>query len=147
MTNSRFHLVLTAGLILAAPAAFAQHGSTMMPPPHKGHDHAAHGAPASAGPVIAEGMLMDGVRTFELEVTEDGFVPARLKVNQGETVRLVVTRKTDGTCAKEIVIKDSGINTPLPLEKAVTVEFKAKRPGEVRFACGMDHVSGLVFVK
>lgn len=147
MTNSRLHLVLTAGLILAAPAAFAQHGSTMMPP-HKGHDHAAHGGGhANADPVIAEGTLMDGVRTFELQVTEDGFVPARLKVIQGETVRLVVTRKTDGTCAKEIVIKESGINTPLPLEKAVTVEFKARRPGEVRFACGMDHVSGVVFVK
>ena len=144
MTLSMPNLVVFAALLLAAPVAYAQHGSTMMPP-HKGHDHAAHTATTSGE--IAEGMLMNGVRTFELQVTEDGFVPARLKVNQGETVRLVVTRKTDGTCAKEIVIKDSGINAPLPLEKTVTVEFKAKRAGEIRFACGMDHVSGVVFVK
>jgi len=145
MTSTKLHLAVSAALLLAAPSARAQHGSTMMPP-HKGHDHAAHST-SSTGSGIAEGMLMDGVRTFELAVTEDGFVPSRLKVNQGETVRLVVTRKTDGTCAKELVIKESGINTPLPLEKAVTVEFKAKRPGEIRFACGMDHVSGVVFVK
>lgn len=144
MMNLRY-LALASGLFLAAPPAFAQHGSTAMPPPHKGHDHAGHGAtPPSEG--IAEGKLMDGVRTFELEVTEDGFVPARLKASKGETVRLVVTRKTDGTCAKELVIKDRGIQTPLPLERAVTVELKAGKTGEIHFACGMDHVKGVVFV-
>ena len=139
MTSSRFQLLVAAALLLSSPVAFAQE--------HKGHDHGNMQGMALAGSGIAEGTLQNGVRTFELSVTDDGFVPARLKVNKGETVRLVVTRKTDSTCAKEIVIKDRGINTALPLEKAVTVEFRADRSGEVRYACAMDHVSGVVFVK
>ena len=145
MVHSRIRMALNVAVLLAAPAAFAQHGSTAMPPPVGGHDHAAHAAaPSSEG--IADGKLVNGVRTFELAVTEEGFVPARLKANKGETVRLVVTRKTDGTCAKELVVKERAISTPLPLGKAVTVEFKAGQTGEIQFACGMDHVKGVVFI-
>jgi plastocyanin domain-containing protein len=69
-----------------------------------------------------------------------------VKARKGEKLRLVVTRRTDRTCATEIVVKDHGINQPLPLGKAVTVELTPARSGEIRFACGMDHVSGIVFV-
>ena len=44
------------------------------------------------------------------------------------------------------MIKDHGINAPLPLDKPVTVEFTPKKSGEIRYACGMNHVSGVVFV-
>ena len=137
MTRNKVRLLVAVALAFAASGSYAQ---------EQKHYHM-HDMRPVAGSGIAEGSLKNGVRIFELSVTDDGFVPARLKVNAGETVRLVVTRKTDGTCAKEIVIKDKGINQPLPLNKAVTVEFKADRSGEVRYACGMDHVSGVVFVK
>ena len=81
-----------------------------------------------------------------MTVTDDGFEPSKVKAKKGEKVRLIVTRKTDRTCAKEIVIKDHGINQPLPLDKAVTVEFTPAKSGEIRYACGMDHVSGVVFI-
>ena len=45
-------------------------------------------------------------RSVEMSVTNKGFDPARIEVKKGEPVHLVVTRKTDGTCAKELVIKD-----------------------------------------
>jgi len=41
-----------------------------------------------------------------MQVTSEGFVPAQVKVKAGQPVKLIVTRKTDVTCAKEIVIKD-----------------------------------------
>jgi plastocyanin domain-containing protein len=62
-------------------------------------------------------------------------------------VKLVVTRKTDRTCAKEIVIKDYGINRPLPLNEPVSIEFTPRKPGQVRYACGMDMVTGVLVVQ
>ena len=44
------------------------------------------------------------------------------------------------------MIKDLGINAPLPLDEAVTVEFTPGKSGEIRYACGMDHIAGVVFV-
>lgn len=129
-------LLLPAALALAllATPALAQHGGGSQP----GASNPAQG--------IAEGTVKNGVRTVEIAVTEDGFVPARVKAKKGEKLRLVVTRKTNTTCAKEIVVKEFGINQPLPLDKAVTVELTPAKSGEIRYACGMDHVAGVVFV-
>jgi plastocyanin len=142
MTTKSFLLPAVAALALGAAPALAQHA---------GHEHGSmHGDPqhgaASTNQGIAEGAVKNGVRTVEVAVTENGFEPSRIKANKGEKVRLVVTRKTDSTCAKEIVIKDRGINQPLPLHKAVAVEFTPTKSGEIRYACGMDHVSGVVFI-
>jgi plastocyanin domain-containing protein len=138
--HKRFALPLAAALALAAGPALAQHA---------GHDHAGHGAKhgsSSAAHGIAEGTVKDGVRTVQMAVTDEGFEPSKVKVKKGEKVRFVVTRKTDSTCAKEIVVKDHGINQPLPLNEPVTVEFTPKKSGEIRYACGMDHISGVVFI-
>lgn len=134
-------LPVAAALALGAGTARAQ---------HMGHDNqhgGRHGmqAPAAASG-IAEGTLEDGVRTVEIAVTENGFEPSKVKAKKGEKLRLVVTRKTDSTCAKEIVVKDHGIDQPLPLGKAVTVELTPRKSGEIRYACGMDHVAGIIFV-
>jgi plastocyanin domain-containing protein len=124
MRPTRFLLPCTAALALAV---------------------AARGRAADAAP--AEGTLKDGVRTVEMAVTENGFEPDKLKVSKGEKVRLVVTRKTENTCATEIVIEDQPGSTELPLGKAVAVEFTPKRSGQLRYACGMGHVGGVIFVK
>ena len=82
-----------------------------------------------------------------MEVTGEGFVPAQVKVKVGQPVKLVVTRKTDVTCAKDIVIKDYGINKPLPLNQPVEVTFTPTKPGKVRYACAMDMISGVITVE
>jgi plastocyanin domain-containing protein len=102
--------------------------------------------PAQAKPAIAEGTVKEGVRTFEMKVTDDGFVPSRVKVKKGEKVRFVITRTTDRTCATEIQIEGTKVNEPLPLGKAVTVEFTPAKSGEIKYACAMGHVGGVVFV-
>jgi plastocyanin domain-containing protein len=86
-------------------------------------------------------------RTVELKVTEDGFVPDKIEVKKGEPLTLVVTRQTDKTCATEIVIKDYGIDQPLPLGKAVKVSFTPTKTGQVKYACGMDMVTGVLVVQ
>jgi plastocyanin domain-containing protein len=126
-------LPTAAALALASPALAQEHGA---------HGHATM-APKAA---IAEGTLKDGVRVFEIAVTEAGFEPSRLKIKKGEKVRFLVTRKTDSTCAKEIVIRQHAIEKKLPLNETVAVEFTPAASGEVRYACAMDHVAGVLFV-
>lgn len=85
-------------------------------------------------------------RTIEIAVTAKGFEPARVKVAKGVPLKLVVTRKTDDTCAKEIVIPDENLKADLPLNKPVTLSFTPTKSGEIRYACGMNMVSGVLVV-
>lgn len=137
MTTKSLLLAGAAALAVHAAPAFAQHD-------HAAMQHKAESAAAKAG--IAEGTVKNGVRTVEMQVTEDGFVPAKIKAMKGEKLRLVITRKTDKTCATEIVVKDHGIDTKLPLNKPVTVELTPKKSGEIKYACGMDMITGIIFV-
>lgn len=86
-------------------------------------------------------------QVIAMSVTSEGFVPAEVRVKAGQPVRLVVTRKVERTCATDIVIKDFGINKPLPLNQAVEVDFTPAKPGKVRYACAMDMIAGVIVVE
>jgi plastocyanin domain-containing protein len=86
-------------------------------------------------------------QVVEISVTGKGFEPAAAKVKAGRPVKLVVTRKTERTCATEIVVKDYGVNQPLPLGQAVEVHFTPKKAGPVRYACAMDMIAGVLNVE
>jgi plastocyanin domain-containing protein len=133
--------VLAAAIVLGAPlAARAQH----MGHEHMSNEGAATAPSGQATPVAAK---KGAARTIEMSVTSDGFVPAEVAVKKGEKVRLAITRKTDKTCATEIVVKDYGISKPLPLGKTVYVELTPTKAGKVRYACGMDMISGVLVVE
>jgi plastocyanin domain-containing protein len=91
------------------------------------------GAPALAGP---KGLTVD------MKVTEKGFEPGSVKVKKGEPVTLVITRTTDKTCATEILIDETSVNTKLPLNKAVKVSFTPKKSGELKYGCAMGKMIG-----
>jgi plastocyanin domain-containing protein len=86
-------------------------------------------------------------RVVNVEVTKEGFVPARIVAKPGESLKLVVTRKVERTCATEIVMKDFGVNQPLPLGKPVAVTVAPAKKGAYRFACGMDMIAGVLAVE
>jgi plastocyanin domain-containing protein len=86
-------------------------------------------------------------RTVQVKVTEGGWVPDRIEARKGEPLTLVITRETDKTCATEIVVKEYGINTRLPLGKTVTVKLTPNKAGQVKFTCGMDMISGTIVVQ
>lgn len=88
-----------------------------------------------------------GDHDVAITVTANGFEPKALTAKVGKPVTLVVTRKVEHTCATEIVIKDFGIEQPLPLDQPVRVTFTPTRPGKVRFACGMDMIAGEIAVQ
>ena len=83
---------------------------------------------------------------IELAVTENGFEPARVEVAANQPVTLVVTRKTDKTCAKELVLKEYNINQPLPMNEAVEITFTPTQAGDLTYACGMDMIKGVIAV-
>ena len=109
-------LFVVAGLLMSAFAVNAA------PPP----------APAAA----------PAGKTIEMSVTDKGFEPAVVKVKKGEPVTLVITRKTDKTCATEIVIDEEKISTKLPLGKPVTVTFTPKKAGDIKYGCAMGKMIG-----
>jgi plastocyanin domain-containing protein len=86
-------------------------------------------------------------KTIELAVTEKGFEPPQVKVSKGRPLRLVVTRKTDDTCAKQIVIAGENIKADLPLNKPVTLRFTPKKAGQITYACGMNMLTGVINVQ
>jgi len=86
-------------------------------------------------------------KEIQVTVTSDGFQPAEIKTKAGEPLRLVITRKTDRTCAKEVVIKDLGVNQALPLNEAVAIEITPKKSGQLRYACSMDMITGVIVVE
>ncbi len=82
------------------------------------------------------------VRVVHLEVTPEGFVPRVVSMKVGETVRLAVKRTTDETCGTEILVTDTAINQPLPLNQEVSVSYTAAKPGNVKFGCAMKMMVG-----
>jgi len=82
-----------------------------------------------------------------VEVTQEGFVPNEIHAKVGEPITLVVTRKTDLTCAKQFVFADFGVEKELPLDQPVEVTVTPTKAGDLGFACGMDMVTGKLIVQ
>jgi plastocyanin domain-containing protein len=97
--------------------------------------------------VLAAAGCGGGKAEIPVSVTEKGFEPSRIEVRHGQAVTLLVTRKTDVTCATEMVVPSRGITQELPLNQTVRVALGPLEPGEVAFACGMDMEKGTIVVR
>lgn len=98
--------------------------------------------------LVAAGCGGGGVqKRVTVEVTQDGFVPKEIPAKVGQPITLVVTRKTDLTCAKQIVFADLGVTKDLPMNQAVEVTVTPTKAGDLRFAYDMDMVGGKLVVQ
>jgi plastocyanin domain-containing protein len=87
-------------------------------------------------------------RTVEVKVTEKGFEPTPVTVKKGEPLTLRITRTTDETCAKELILPDYNIEKELPLNKPVDVEFTPTKAGKLKYGCSMGMmVAGMLIVE
>lgn len=86
-------------------------------------------------------------QSINLQVTENGFEPSTISVKPGTNVELKITRKTDSTCAREILIPSKKIKRELPLNKTISIQTGKLQKGEIKFACGMDMVTGIIVAK
>ena len=94
----------------------------------------------AAGGGVAGGVV-NGSRVAVVLTTE-GFVPNHIPAEAGKPVTLAITRKTDKTCAREILIKGQPGKTDLPLDKEVEVTITPKASGTVPFGCAMGMMVG-----
>lgn len=79
-------------------------------------------------------------RVIEIAVTEQGFEPTPITLKKGEPVKLVLTRKTEHTCAKAVVFPDFKIEKELPLNQPVEVAFTPKKAGTLTYGCAMGQM-------
>jgi plastocyanin domain-containing protein len=83
-----------------------------------------------------------------LTVTERGFEPPEVRVEAGRPVTLVVTRITEQSCATELVVDGQPGQTPLPLNRPVTLTLQPRQPGLLHYGCAMGRMmSGLLRVE
>jgi plastocyanin domain-containing protein len=86
----------------------------------------------------------------DITITKRGFDPDRIAVRKGEEITLAFTRKTDATCAKQVVIElgnGKTIEKDLPLDKTVEVRATFTKTGELRYSCAMDMIHGTLAVQ
>lgn len=87
-------------------------------------------------------------QTIKMVVTEKGFEPSTLLVKAGTPVVLKITRKSDATCARDLVIPSQKVKVELPLNKEVAVTVGSLTKGEIKFGCAMNMmVSGVMNVQ
>lgn len=103
---------------------------------------------AQEQPAPAKAALEDGVQVIHVTIGPRGYEPGALELQQGIPARLVFTRTTDNTCAKEIQSPDLGIDkTPIPLNELVEISLTPESDGTFTFACGLDMMKGTIIVK
>ena len=95
---------------------------------------------------VAQAAEQSNEQTATVELNDKGFEPSSLKLKAGVPAKVTFVRKTDEGCAKEVVIKEYGINRTLPLNEPVTVEFMPRK-GEFSFVCGMNMLKGKLIVE
>jgi len=68
-------------------------------------------------------------------------------VPRGQALTLVVTRKTDQTCAKEILIPALNERRALPLNQAVRIDVPNGVADTLNYICGMYMLGGTIAAK
>jgi hypothetical protein len=101
--------------------------------------------PAPAEPAAAA--VPDATGRVAVVVTEEGFVPSRIAARAGQPLVLAITRKTEKTCATEILFRGQEGKTDLPLNKTVEVTYVPRSSGPVKFGCAMGMmIAGVIEV-
>ena len=85
----------------------------------------------------------DGVRSVKIEAGKDGYSPDRIPGKPGEKLNLVFTRTIEGECMREVKTPDGKL-VELPMNKPTEIAVTVPQSGELKFACGMDMVFGVI---
>lgn len=89
----------------------------------------------------------EGPQVVQLAVTDAGFVPPLAEVPRGRAFTLVVTRRTDQTCVKEILIPALNERRALPLNQAVRIDVAKGVADTMNFICGEHMIGGTIAAK
>jgi plastocyanin domain-containing protein len=92
------------------------------------------------------GCTSAGPKVIQVAVTEAGFQPGAITIRAGQDAVLMMTRKTDHTCAKEAIVTETGRKYELPLNKPVRIDLTMVGPGTVHYSCAMGMENGTVTI-
>jgi len=88
-----------------------------------------------------------GPSEVNVSVTDNGFEPKNVTFKKGQTTVLVITRKSNTTCATEAIFTETGRKYDLPLNTPVRIDLSGASPGTIHYACGMDMEHGTVTIE
>jgi plastocyanin domain-containing protein len=102
---------------------------------------------AIAALVLLAGCGASGPSEIQVSVTDTGFEPKDVRIKKGQAAVLVITRKSNNTCATEAVFAETGKKYDLPLNTPVRVDLTGASSGTLHYACGMDMEHGTVTIE
>lgn len=130
--------VALAALLAVAATTQAGPGAKKTPAP----------APEKAAPAAEKAPAPKEPRVVEIKVTDNGYEPSPITVKKGEPLRLRITRTTEETCAKDILLPEHGIEKELPMNKPVEVDFTPSKSGKLKYGCSMGMmIAGVLIVE
>ncbi|RKH87637.1 copper transporter [Corallococcus sp. AB045] len=143
--SSRRILVLTVAAVLVGVTQLACSKEPAAAKAPEADEHRErHGYTA----IQEEGHLVNGTLMLELSVTEKGFEPSSLVLlHKDKPVTLLVTRRTEATCATSLVMADQGIDVKLPLNTLVEIAFTPRRSGMLHYGCPTGDTTGRFYVQ
>lgn len=97
--------------------------------------------------VLLAGCGASGPSEVQVSVTDNGFEPKSVVIKKGQTAVLVITRKSNNTCATDVVFTETGRKYDLPLNTPVRVDLTGASQGTIHYACGMDMEHGTVTIE
>lgn len=86
-------------------------------------------------------------QSVRIEITRYGYEPVSFVLRKGIPARITFVRRTNDTCATEVLFPDYGINRALPLGQAVIISLTPRKTGEFAFTCGMRMHKGRMIVR
>lgn len=99
------------------------------------------GQPASTGAAST-----DDTATTAITADDTGFHPSSVTLAKGKPARLVFTRTTDDTCARQVVFPELSITKDLPLNQQVAIDIPTSDARKLTFQCGMGMYKSSVVV-
>ena len=97
--------------------------------------------------IVLAGCTPAGPKEIQVAVTDMGFQPKDVVIKKGQAAVLVITRKTDSTCATEALFAETGRKYDLPLNQPVRIDLTGVSPGTLHYACAMNMEKGTVIIE
>ena len=86
-------------------------------------------------------------QVVKLAVSESGFTPLEIAARKGTPLTLLVTRESEASCAKEIIIPGANIRRSLPVRQEVSITFTPTKRGSMQYTCCDDMTGGKIVVR
>lgn len=97
--------------------------------------------------VALAGCAPAGPKEIQVAITDMGFEPKEITIKKGQAAVVVMTRKSDNTCATEAVFAETGKKFDLPLNTPVRIDLTGTSPGTLHYACAMNMEKGTVVIE